>query len=51
MRLSFIVNRPADEPGFRLQRQEVQGRGIRYTPAAVCDRAARGAALLSRRAT
>ena len=31
VRLSFIVNRPADEPGFSLQRQEVQGRGIRYT--------------------
>jgi ribulose-bisphosphate carboxylase small chain len=30
-RLSFIVNRPANEPGFRLQRQEVDGRNIRYT--------------------
>ena len=30
-RLSFIVNRPADEPGFRLQRQEVDGRNIRYS--------------------
>ena len=29
--LSFIVNRPAREPGFRLDRQEVAGRGIRYT--------------------
>ncbi|WGF88679.1 ribulose bisphosphate carboxylase small subunit [Marinivivus vitaminiproducens] len=31
VRLSFIVNRPAEEPGFRLQRDEVQGRQMRYT--------------------
>ena len=30
-RMSFIVNRPVDEPGFRLVRQEVDGRQIRYT--------------------
>jgi ribulose-bisphosphate carboxylase small chain len=30
-RLSFIVNRPADEPGFGLTRQEAAGRNIRYT--------------------
>jgi ribulose-bisphosphate carboxylase small chain len=29
-RLSFIVNRPQDEPGFSLKRQEGQGRTIRY---------------------
>jgi ribulose-bisphosphate carboxylase small chain len=29
--LSFIVNRPAEEPGFRLVRQEVQGRSLRYS--------------------
>ena len=29
--MSFIVNRPANEPGFRLTRQEVQGRSLRYT--------------------
>lgn len=29
--LSFIVNRPQHEPGFRLERQEVAGRAIRYT--------------------
>jgi ribulose-bisphosphate carboxylase small chain len=29
--LSFIVNRPADEPGFRLDRQEGADRQIRYT--------------------
>jgi ribulose-bisphosphate carboxylase small chain len=28
--LSFIVNRPAREPGFRLERLEVQDRVIRY---------------------
>lgn len=31
VRLSFIVNRPAEEPGFRLQRTELGGRSIRYT--------------------
>lgn len=29
--LSFIVNRPKDEPGFRLVRQEEAGRVVRYT--------------------
>jgi ribulose-bisphosphate carboxylase small chain len=29
--LSFIVNRPADEPGFRLDRQDSHDRVIRYT--------------------
>ena len=29
--LSFIVNRPADEPGFRLDRQEGPDRRIRYS--------------------
>jgi len=28
--LSFIVNRPVDEPGFRLVRQEEHGRTMRY---------------------
>jgi len=31
VRLSFIVNRPAEEPGFELIRQEVEGRHLRYT--------------------
>jgi ribulose-bisphosphate carboxylase small chain len=31
LRLSFIVNRPSREPGFRLERQEAAGRTIRYT--------------------
>jgi ribulose-bisphosphate carboxylase small chain len=31
MCLSFIVNRPKDEPGFGLERQETAGRGVRYT--------------------
>jgi ribulose-bisphosphate carboxylase small chain len=30
MRLSFIVNRPDYEPGFRLERQDVQGRVQHY---------------------
>ena len=29
--LSFIVQRPSYEPGFRLVRQELQGRNIGYT--------------------
>ena len=29
--MSFIVNRPAKEPGFRLERQEGPGRTMRYT--------------------
>jgi ribulose-bisphosphate carboxylase small chain len=29
--MSFIVNRPAQEPGFGLVRQEADGRSIRYT--------------------
>ena len=29
--MSFIVNRPATEPGFGLVRQEVNGRTLRYT--------------------
>ena len=31
VRLSFIVNRPADEPGFRLLRTEAEGRVQRYS--------------------
>ncbi len=31
VRLSFIVNRPKDEPGFRLVRTEVEGRTQRYS--------------------
>lgn len=31
IRLAFIVNRPAQEPGFRLVRQEEPGRTVRYT--------------------
>jgi len=30
-RMSFIVNRPKNEPGFGLTRQEVAGRQIHYT--------------------
>jgi ribulose-bisphosphate carboxylase small chain len=29
--LSFLVNRPAQEPGFRLDRQEAADRHLRYT--------------------
>jgi ribulose-bisphosphate carboxylase small chain len=29
--MSFIVNRPANEPGFTLERQEIGGRSIHYT--------------------
>jgi len=30
-KMSYLVNRPANEPGFGLVRQEVDGRNIRYT--------------------
>lgn len=30
-RMSFLVNRPAEEPGFGLVRQEGPGREVRYT--------------------
>jgi ribulose-bisphosphate carboxylase small chain len=29
--MSFIVNRPAQEPGFGVVRQEINGRSLRYT--------------------
>ena len=29
--MSFIVNRPANEPGFQLERQDAEGRTIRYS--------------------
>lgn len=31
LRQSFIVNRPKEEPGFAVERQETGGRAIRYT--------------------
>lgn len=31
LRLLFIVNRPQHEPGFRLERTELDGRNVRYT--------------------
>ena len=31
IRLSFIVNRPSEEPGFKLSRTEVKGRNIQYS--------------------
>ncbi|MFN3276327.1 MAG: ribulose bisphosphate carboxylase small subunit [Paracoccus sp. (in: a-proteobacteria)] len=31
IRMCMIVNRPAVEPGFRLVRQEGEGRSVRYT--------------------
>jgi ribulose-bisphosphate carboxylase small chain len=30
-RMSYIVNRPANEPGFGLTRQETDGRTVRYS--------------------
>ena len=29
--MSFIVNRPKREPGFQLERQEIEGRSMRYS--------------------
>ncbi len=34
LQLSFIVNRPAEEPGFALVRTETAGRNLRYTTTA-----------------
>jgi ribulose-bisphosphate carboxylase small chain len=31
VRISFLVHRPSEEPGFRLNRQEGPGRTMRYT--------------------
>ena len=31
VKISFIVNRPAEEGGFQLERQEMEGRRIQYT--------------------
>jgi ribulose-bisphosphate carboxylase small chain len=31
VKLSFLVNRPPEEPGFHLARQEGEGRVVRYT--------------------
>lgn len=30
LKMSFIVNRPPEEPGFRLDRTEMEGRNMRY---------------------
>ena len=39
LRLSFLVNRPPQEPGFALVREEGPGRAVRYTTHAyACDR-------------
>ena len=29
--MSYIVNRPKNEPGFSLVREETEGRNVRYT--------------------
>ncbi|MDO9710543.1 ribulose bisphosphate carboxylase small subunit [Paracraurococcus lichenis] len=31
LRLSFLTDRPAEEPGFALERAEADGRNLRYT--------------------
>jgi len=36
--MSFIVNRPAGEPGFSLVRQEAEGRTLRYTVRGAAER-------------
>ena len=36
--MSFIVNRPAVEPGFALVRQEAEGRTLRYTVRGAAER-------------
>jgi ribulose-bisphosphate carboxylase small chain len=34
VRMSFIAQRPDNEPGYRLDRTEVNGRSVQYTTAA-----------------
>jgi ribulose-bisphosphate carboxylase small chain len=41
-RLSFIVNRPSNEPGFGVVRQEAEGRTIRYTIESYATKAPEG---------
>ena len=43
LRLSFIVGRPAAEPGFGLVRQEGPGRSVRYTTRAYATERPEGA--------
>jgi ribulose-bisphosphate carboxylase small chain len=40
--MQFIVNRPQDEPGFRLDRQESHDRVVRYTLQSYAARAPHG---------
>jgi ribulose-bisphosphate carboxylase small chain len=40
--MSFIVNRPAAEPGFHLERQETVGRSMRYTTSGYAAEAPEG---------
>ncbi|HEU0203194.1 MAG TPA: ribulose bisphosphate carboxylase small subunit, partial [Burkholderiaceae bacterium] len=40
--MSFIVNRPAHEPGFGIVRQEVNGRTMRYAVAGYAAREPEG---------
>lgn len=42
MRMSFIVNRPADEPGFRLTRTEGHGRNQHYSTTGYASNAPEG---------
>ena len=44
-RLSFIVNRPREEPGFRLERQDKADRQMRYTIHSYARRGPGGASL------
>ena len=37
VKLSSIVNRPKEEPGYRLRRQEGNGRNLRYTTETYAD--------------
>ncbi|MFE0759314.1 ribulose bisphosphate carboxylase small subunit [Inquilinus sp. NPDC058860] len=39
LRISFLVNRPPEEARFHLERQEVEGRSIRYTTRLVASSA------------
>lgn len=43
LRLSFIAQRPQNEPGFALEREEGRGREIRYTTRSYAVRSPEGA--------
>ena len=46
IRLSFIANRPKEEPGFNLEREDVKGRSLRYKVSPLFSKKSRRGPLL-----